>query len=132
MGWQYNISKNGGEALQCMIKDCDKSHESMARILEQIRTCCQEVIKVMGDTDNADSYDFDYLAGVIDGEPELCRAKNVATIKEWGYDSFSELVDSRLSDFYDYCDIHRVWVGIGGPRIKKSEALQQGMGGMTL
>lgn len=132
MGWQYNISKNGGDALQCMIKDCDKSHESMARILEQIRTCCQEVVKAMGDADDADSFDFDDLAGVIDGEPELCRAKDVATIKEWGYGSFSELVDARLADFYDCCDSHRVWVGIGVRQMEKSEVPQQGMGGMTL
>lgn len=132
MNWQYNISKCGGDILQNMVMDCDKSHDSMACILEQIRTCCHEAVKVMGDADGADSYDFDDLAGVIDGEPELCRAQDVAAIKEWGYGSFSELVDSRLQAFYDYCDSHRVWVGIGVPRIKNSEVPQQGMGGVTL
>ncbi len=131
MAWKYNISEKCGDALQRMIQNSDRSHGALANILEQSRLCCNEVVKLMDEADDPGSCDFSDLAGVIDGEPELCRAKDVTTIKEWGYSSFVKLVDDRLSDFYDYCDIHRVWVGIGVPRIETADQVQTQMGGMT-
>ncbi len=131
MAWRYDISKNGGDELQRMIQASDKSCDKLAGILEQISRCCQEVAKRMEEAIDPASYEFTDLASVIDGEPELCRAKDTATIREWGYTSFVELVDARLSDFYDYCDSHGVWIGIGVPRAEMTDHARQEMGGMS-
>lgn len=83
----------------------------MAQILEQVQVCCQEITRRMAGKDGSD--DFEELHSLIEGEPQSCRNNDLALIREYGYDSFEELVDSRLSDFYDLCDSHRVWLGIG-------------------
>ncbi len=113
MNWEYNISKDEGDSLQAMLRNSDNSAETLACILEKIQSCCKKVVELMEGAGDRHASDFDELNLTIDGEPELCRAGDVATIKGWGFDSFQELVDSRLQDFYDYCDSSRVWVGIG-------------------
>lgn len=48
----------------------------------------------------------------IEGEADLIR-NNDPLIQEMGFANSEELVDDRLEQFYDLCDRHSVWVGLG-------------------
>lgn len=110
--WKYNIRECGGIELRHRIYTASKTkaQDDRAAVLEQVERCLKAIIKMLK-AQNDDVTAAADLLDLIDGEAELVRSDS-PRIKEFGFETPAELVDERLTEFYDICDAKSIWIGI--------------------
>ena len=91
--WRYH--EELGSTLRKYIEE-----ENYSDILKTINKIAKKWARKLHD------YNFEELEQITDGEWELTYDE----IEEFGYDSIVELVDERLSELYDLCDEHRIFL----------------------
>lgn len=100
--------------------------ENYGDIIRELRKCYNEIIndyyKIVKNINNSRVShlgDIEYLYSdacdqldYIEGEDILCDDKDCESLEDFGFDSFEELVDERLEEFYNMCDSYDLFVAI--------------------
>jgi len=103
--WNYNLGEEGLKLRELTVISKE------AETIDQIEICCRSLLKQLTDKDKEYYEDkIEYLINLIAGEADTIRNNPDEITKEWGFDDIEELVNSRLSEFYDICDGCRCWV----------------------
>lgn len=110
MAWNYRLEEQGKQLREFV--DGDLTLENCAKTIDQLRVCCKNIMDQMGNEDKDYSYnDFEELYELMDGEADILR-NNPSELFEIGFTGGQELVNERLTEFYDLCDSARVWIGL--------------------
>lgn len=106
--WMYTI-QNGAKLRNAI--DNAETKEDEANIISILRDCYKEVIdSFKTDEDNEGVvYDFEEIYDFLEGDDEIILNEKC---EEYGFDSNTDMIDSKLAEFYDICDEHRIFVGI--------------------
>ena len=91
--WEYQLKS--GKDLRKAINDNDDSTESWVRVLNAIKTCCEELKTILGEDDvsvNNLVDDCDFYIDTIDTEEDESN------------------IDYCLDQLYDICDGNNIWV----------------------
>ena len=96
--WKYELST--GKALREAI-----SEDSNEATLEALRTCYEEIHRVMPDWYDEDDLENDCTE--IDDQLDNC--KNYANYDMTEYD-IQDAINNLLRHFYDFCDCNGIWV----------------------
>lgn len=108
--WQYKLEAEGKQLLDTILNN-DESFEGHAKVIDQLRVCCEKVMSLVHDERSMAYFDFCELFNVMEGEAEVLRS-NPSEIFEWDFTGATELTEARLARFYDLCDAYKVWVGL--------------------
>ena len=98
--WKYKLFT--GKALREAI-----SEDSNEATLEALRTCYEEIHRVMPDWYDEDDLEND--CAEIDNQLDNC--KNYADY-DMTEDDVQNGINYLLRDFYDFCDCNGIWVGL--------------------
>lgn len=109
--WIYTCS--GGRELHNLI---DKSGDwkISIKIIEQLKKCYQEIISNYHFEDELDKEEFQEAADLLRGDDLIIKDwMNVqCDIRDFGFNTDEDLVDARLYEFYELCDVYRIWVEV--------------------
>lgn len=108
---QWKITLASGpqlrEAVSAVIHATTEIAEKQAQVLDALEKCVAECINRLPEDDR---FDFEDFQETIAGEAAHVR-KQDPLIQEMGFASAEDLVDELLDQFYDLCDLYKVWVG---------------------
>lgn len=93
--WELTINK--GRELRDLIND-----KNSIGVIVKLREICDDLIKKGYD-------DFEELYFLLEGEDDIIREDR---LEEFGWNNDEDLVDDRLTEFYDLCDDNNIFVGI--------------------
>ena len=93
--WKFTIKK-GKELRELIFK-----HDSVGVILK-LREICDDLIKKGYD-------EFEELYYLLEGEDDIIKE---GRLEEFNWNNDEELVDDRLTEFYDLCDNNDIFVGL--------------------
>lgn len=97
--WKYNL-KMYGQELRRLIDE-----EDYEEILEQIKICCNYLLKIMTSADKEEwEYDLEELI-------ELCD-DTLDVLEEDADDYNQDCVNEVLTEFYDTMDYMKVWIAL--------------------
>lgn len=102
--WEYQLKS--GQALRKAINDNDDSTESWVRVLNAIKTCCEELKTILGEDDVSVKDlidDCDFYIDTIDTEEDESN------------------IDYCLDKLYDICDGNNIWI----PLMNSEESIQE-------
>lgn len=102
--WEYQLKS--GQALRKAINDNDDSTESWVRVLNAIKTCCEELKTILGEDDVSVKDlidDCDFYIDTIDTEEDESN------------------IDYCLDKLYDICDGNNIWI----PLMDSEEPIQE-------
>ena len=103
--WKFTI-KNGKE----LRKAIDEENGVVA--INALKKCYEEILYNYNFDDETDEEMFRESYEFLIGDDEIIENCDNGTenISTYGFDSTDELVDARLTEFYDLCDEHRFWI----------------------
>jgi len=103
--WNYKLEEEGLKLRELTFTSKE------AETIEQIEVCCRSLLKQLTNKDKEYYEDkIEDLLNLIAGEADTIRNNPDEITKEWDFKDIEELVNSRLSEFYDICDDCRCWV----------------------
>lgn len=108
--WNYTFN---GSHLRELVHGAD-SEQNQVEILNTLQNAYNDII---ANCKTLDEYDIERLEesrDLIDGDDEIVKDffKNPRTIHDFGFESSTELVDSRLEEFYYNLDYFRIWISL--------------------
>lgn len=108
--WIYTYN---GAHLRELVKG-DESEQNQIEILNTLRSAYNDII---ANCPNLDEWDIERLEesrDLIEGDDEIVKDyhKKPSSIKDYGFETATELVDARLAEFYDNCDYFRIWINL--------------------
>lgn len=109
MKWKYDLGICG-TSLRLVIRTSSDTRKDAARILNEVNTCCGIIhgrLAKARDTHYLD--DIDELMLLIK-EDIAYFEESETPIEEIGFDDFKDMVNDRLSQFYDLCKNAAVWI----------------------
>lgn len=101
--WRYNLAECG-TALREAISDGNEDFESCKNVMNALKICLERLKEIMPEDDY--SYYFSDIAEDVE---------NMAGNELYDYTDEQEAVeavDGELAEFYDACDVARVWVAL--------------------
>lgn len=109
---KWRLTLDSGHSLRAAIFAASHATEEIAEmqahVLDALERCVEECIEKLPEHE---LFDFEEFQGTIAGEADYVRKRDTF-IQEMGFDSAEGLIDNRLDQFYDLCDLHKVWVGL--------------------
>lgn len=105
--WTFRIT-NGKE-----LRKAIRENNGVA-VINALKKCYEEILNNYNFEYDYDRQDFEDARELLDGDDiiiENCQC-GIENISEYGFSNTSELVDERLTEFYDLCDNYNFWVEI--------------------
>lgn len=126
--WNVDLELNFNRDVKSIeTEDC----EGQVARLKLLRNTCKEIMdksnvlkdksgKIYADFSADKEYyeevlnDFEDLYYLIDGDDEIVEDyyKDRNSILDYGFETSTELVNDRLSSFYNLCDRYYIWCGV--------------------
>jgi hypothetical protein len=105
--WKFTV-KNGKELRKAV------HEENGVAVINALKKCYEEILYNYIFDDETDEEKFRESYDLLDGDYEIIENCNNGTesIFNFGFDSTDELVDERLTEFYDLCDEYGFWVEV--------------------
>lgn len=106
--WKYTIYGRGLRESIANMRNSDILEVSdVKQILELLKSCYEQIKSRIDEYDWEFEFDFPYEI-VID---------DIVILENWrghfpGFEDLGELVDDRLTEFYDLCDDYRIWISV--------------------
>ena len=109
--WTYTC-KSGKELRNLIDKSGD--WEESVQILNQLQKCYQEILDNYCWRDDYDKDSFQEAMDLINGDDKIITdwMNGTNDISEYGFDTYEDLVNERLEEFYNFCDEYRIWVEV--------------------
>ena len=101
--WKYNIEMNGKQLREAINKD--QTIETIVMVYDAIISCLNSLKKKLGAEDKEGvEYEIEEMI-----EDLQCACPDINDCLD--YDEEEQNVNLYLTDFYDFCDRNRVWIG---------------------
>lgn len=103
--WKFTVKR--GKELRKAIHE-----ENGVAVINALKQCYEEILYNYIFDDETDEEKFRDSYSFVFGDDEIIENCNNGTesISKYGFDSTDELVDERLTEFYDLCDEYDFWV----------------------
>lgn len=110
---KWNYTYNGAH-LRGLVNSGDESAQNQIEILDTLQSAYNHIIAHCPKLDEYDRERLEESRDLIDGDDEIVKDyhENPRTIKDYGFESATELIDARLAEFYDNCDYFRIWISL--------------------
>ena len=105
--WEYTLI-NGKELRNEIANDNAKG------VINALKKCYNEILNNYKFIDDYDRTQFEDACEYLNGDIEIIEdcESGLDNIEEYGFEDIDELVNDRLTEFYDLCDDFNIWVGI--------------------
>lgn len=105
--WKYKMELEGKE-LRKLIDEGDETLETVISIYKQIIVCLKLLKERLTKIDKSNlEYDIDSMI-----EDMQMACPEAPDDKSYDYEEEEDNLNYNLRDFYDFCDINRVWIGL--------------------
>lgn len=105
--WKFTVT-NGKELRKAI------HEENGVAVINALKKCYEEILYNYNFDDEADEEKFRDGYNFVFGDDEIIENcdNGKEDISDYGFDSTDELVDERLTDFYDLCDECGFWIEV--------------------